>query len=179
MTGSLAKTSSYSSGIDFGGLGEALAVGEVFAVIDDGGGESGQGGDLRDALRDVAGAKDERAGHGQDRLDEDIQLAAADQAVVVGRILPQIEAEMPGLFRLDHLARGVPHFGFHASAADGADHGTIFAHQQLGALVAGDGSAHLDDGGDGALLAELAEAQDFLVDIHSSAIIARGGRIPG
>src|ERR1039458_9212264 len=65
------------------------------------------------------------------------------------------------------LMRRVPYLGFHAAAADGADHGAVFPHQQLGALVTGDGSAHLDDGGDGALLTELAQAQEFLVDIHS------------
>src|ERR1035438_8123977 len=80
---------------------------------------------------------------------------------------------MAGLLLFDHLARRVPDLCFYAAAADGADHGAIFAHQQLGALVTGDGSAHLDDGRDGAFLAQFAQAQEFLVDIHSSAIIAR------
>jgi hypothetical protein len=38
--------------------------------------------------------------HGQHRLDEDIQLAAADEAVIVGRVLAQVEGEVLGLFRL-------------------------------------------------------------------------------
>ena len=82
---------------------------------------------------------------------------------------------MARLFFLDDFAGRVPDLGFHAPAADCADHGTVFPHQQLGALITGDGSAHLHDGGDGALLAQFAQAQQLLVDIHSSAIIARGG----
>ncbi len=105
--------------------------------------------------------------HGQNRLYEDIQLAAAYQAVVVSCVLPEIETEMTRLLLLDHLARRVPHFSFHASAADGADHGTILAHQHLGALVTGDGSAHLNDGLDCTLLAQFAETENFVVHIHS------------
>src|ERR1022692_4407244 len=73
----------------------------------------GQVGHLRKAFRDVASAEYERARHGQNRLDEDIQLAAAERAA--------------------------PPF-----------------------------SASISGRGDGALLAELAQAQEFLVDICPS-----------
>ena len=65
-------------------------------------------------------AEDERVRHGQHRLHKHLQLSAADQAVVVGRILAQVEAEVFGLFGLDDLARRVPHLRLHAAAADGA-----------------------------------------------------------
>ena len=45
-------------GEDFVGFGEPLAIGEGFAVVDDDGGESGERGDFRDALGDVAGAEE-------------------------------------------------------------------------------------------------------------------------
>ena len=54
------------------------------------------------------------------------------------------------------------------------DHGPVFADQQLGALVTGDGAAHLDDGGERALLAEVAETHQFLVNVHSMTIISWG-----
>jgi hypothetical protein len=47
------------------------------------------------------------------------KLATANEPVGVGRILPEIEAEMARLLFLDHLARRVLHLGFHAAAADG------------------------------------------------------------
>ena len=115
----------------------------------------------------MARAEDEGVRHGQHGLDEDVELAAADQAVVVGRVLAQVEGEVLGLFRFDHLPRGVPDFGLDAAAADGARHGAVLADQQLGALVAGDGAAHLDDGGQRALLPQVAETHQFLVNVHS------------
>ena len=121
----------------------------------------------------MAGAEDERVRHGQHGLDEDVELAAADQAVIVGGVLPQIEGEVLGFFRLDHLARGVPDLGLDASAADGAGHGAVLAHQQFGALITGDGAAHLDDGGERALLPQVAQAHELLVDVHSMTIIAK------
>ena len=65
------------------------------------------------------------------------------------------------------FARGVPDFGFDAAAADGAEHGAVLANQQFGAFVAGNGAVDLDDGGEGAFLAEAAQPDDFLVDVHS------------
>ena len=48
-------------GVDFGGFGKAFAIGEGFAVVDYGDAETGQIENLREALRDVAAAEDERA----------------------------------------------------------------------------------------------------------------------
>ena len=161
-------------GVDVGGLRKALAVGEGVAVVDHDGGEAGQRGHFGEALGNVAGAEDEGVRHGQHGFHEDIELAAADQAVVVGGVLSQVEGEVLGLFRFDDLPGGIPDFGFHAAAADGARHGPVLAHQQLGALVTGDGAAHLDDGGKRALLPEVAQTHQFLVNVHSMTIISWG-----
>ena len=61
LTGSLGKIVFVFVGVDFVGFGEAFAVGEHLAVIDDDGAEAGQVRDFREALRDVPGAEDECA----------------------------------------------------------------------------------------------------------------------
>ena len=86
-------------GVHFVGFGKALAAGESLAVVDHHGGEARQGGHLGQALRNVAGAENEGARHGQHRLDENVQLAAADQAVVVSRVLAQVERQALAVFR--------------------------------------------------------------------------------
>ncbi len=101
------------------------------------------------------------------RLDENTQLAAADQSVVVGGILPEAEIHMARTLGLHHFARDVPDFRFHASAADGAEHGPVLANQQLGAFIARNGPVDLHDSGQRAFLAEAPEADHFLVNIHS------------
>ncbi len=124
----------------------------------------------------MSGAEDEGVRHGQHGLHEDIELAAADQAVIVGGVLSQVEGEVLGLFRFDYLPGGIPDFGFHAAAADGAGHGPVLADQKFGALVAGDGPAHFHDGGKRALLPQIAETHQFLVDVHSMTIISCGSK---
>ena len=76
---------------------------------------------------------------GGDALDEHVQLPSADQAVVVRGVLPEAEGHVARLIGGDHFARRVPDLGFHAAAADGAHHRTVFADQQFRALKAGDG----------------------------------------
>src|ERR1019366_6013728 len=154
-------------GVDFVSLGKAFAAGEGIAVIDDDAGEAGQRGHLGEAFRNVTRAENEGVRHRQYGLDEDIQLAAADQAVVVGGVLSQVEGEVLGFFRLDYLPGRIPDFGLHAAAANRARHGPVFANQELGALITGDGPAHLDDGGERALLPQIAETHQFLVNVHS------------
>ena len=154
-------------GVDFIGFREAIAVGEGLAIVDDDARKSGQVGDFRNAFRDMTGAKDERARLRNHRLDEDAQLASADQPIVIGGILAKTEVHLARPLNLHHFARGIPNFRFDAAAADGPEHRSVFADQQLGAFVAGNGSIDLHDSGEGAFLAQPAQADDFLVDIHS------------
>ena len=115
----------------------------------------------------MAGAEDEDARLGNHGLDKHAELSSADEAVVVGGVLTEAEVHLARPLGFHHFARGVPDFGFHAAAADGADHRAVLAHQQFGAFVAGNGAVYLDDGGQGALLAEPAQTDHFLVDVHS------------
>src|SRR5947209_989049 len=103
-------------------------------------------------------AEDECVRERQDGLDEDVELPAADQAVIVSRVLAEIEGEMFGFLAGDDLAGGVPNLSLDAPASDSADHGAIFADQDFGAFVAGNGPADIDDSREGALLADVAEA---------------------
>ena len=105
-------------------------------------------------------------GLGDHRLDENVQLPSADQSVVVGRVLAEIEIQVARLFGLDDFARRVPDFGLDAPAADGANDGAILADQHFRAFEARDGAVHLDDGGERTFLSQLAQADQFLVDVH-------------
>ena len=117
-------------------------------------------------------AEDEGLGLGDDSFDEDFELAAADEAVVVGGVLAEGELHLTGAFGGDDFAGGVPDFGFDAAAADGAGHGAVFADEEFGAFVAGDGAVDLNDGGKGAFLAEAAEANDLVKEVHSHNLIS-------
>ena len=75
-------------GMHIRGFGKSLAVGKGLAIVDDDRSESGQCRNLREALRDMSRAKDVSGRHGRDRLDENVKLPAADQAVVVCGVLP-------------------------------------------------------------------------------------------
>src|SRR5690348_2391342 len=120
----------------------------------------------------MAAAENKRARLRNHGFNEDDQLASADQTFVIGRVLAQAEREMARFLGFDDLAGGVPHLGFHAPAADGAHEGTVLAHQDFGALEARNGPVYLNDGRHGALLAEVAQAHDFIVKVHFKLIIS-------
>jgi prevent-host-death family protein len=115
----------------------------------------------------VAGAENVKARLWHHWLDKYAQLASADEPVVVSGILSEAEIHVAGPLILHHVASRVPHFGFHAPAADGAEHGAILTHQQLGAFIARNGPVDLDNGSQRALLAEAAKADHFLVNVHA------------
>ena len=69
----------------------------------------------------MTAAEDNRRGLGIDAFHKHVQLPSADQAVIVCRILPQAERHVARLAGLNHFARRIPDFGFHAAAADGTD----------------------------------------------------------
>jgi len=73
--------------------------------------------------------------------------AAADEAVVVGGFIVEIEDHFARRFFLHDFFGGGPDVGFDAPAADGADEGTVLANEHAGAFVAGDGAIGVDDGG--------------------------------
>ena len=110
----------------------------------------------------MSGAEDDTRPAGDNRLYEYVQLASADQSVVICGILSQAEVHVPRLLGRDHFARRIPDFRFDAAAADRADHRSVFPNEQLCALEARDRTAHLHDRGECALLPEPAEVERFL-----------------
>ena len=120
---------------------------------------------------DVARAEDVEQRHGQHRLDEDFQRAAADQAGVVLGVLVEVEGQRARLFLRDDLARGLPDFGLHAAAADGPGDGAVVADEHLGALERGDRAARVHNGGHGAAAALALQLHDLLVDRSLLSII--------
>ena len=60
------------------GFRKPLAVGINGAIVDDGRLESGNGRNLRDLCRDVAGSEDHDLRRRKDRFDKNFQLASAD-----------------------------------------------------------------------------------------------------
>jgi hypothetical protein len=116
-------------GKDFISFGEPLSIGKAVAVIDDGSGEASQVGDLAQALRNMTGAENDGARGRNYRLHEDVELAAADEAVIIGRVLAEVEAHVLRFLSFHDISRRVPDFGLDASAADGADHRTVLSNQ--------------------------------------------------
>src|SRR5581483_9375192 len=127
------------SRVDFGRFGKALAIGECFAIVDDYRSEPGDGCDFGDGAGNVSRSEKIQPRRRNHRLHEDTELSAADQAVVVSGVLPEVEREMLRTLRLQHLARRVPYLRLDAAAAYGPYDRAVLAHQQLGALVTGDG----------------------------------------
>src|ERR1051325_2922172 len=107
-----------------------------------------------------------RARGGHHGFDVYLQLAAADQAVIVSRIFAKAEVEIPRPFGGNDFAGDIPDLGFNAPPTDRPHHRSIFANQEFGAFVAGDRSLYLHDGGQGAFLSHLAQTDQLIVDIH-------------
>ncbi len=102
-------------------LGKALAVRVGFAIIDHGDVESRDARDLVKAFCYMACTKNIEDCWWQDWLHKDLERSSADEASVVLWIMIQVERQGPRLLRFHHFVRRLPHFGFHATAADGAD----------------------------------------------------------
>src|SRR5690349_6551867 len=100
------------------------------------------------------------------RFDEYLQLAAADQPVIISRVFAKAEIEIPRPLGGDDFAGDIPDLGFDAAAADRPQHRSIFANQEFGAFVAGDRPLYLYDGGQGAFLSQLAQTDQLIVDVH-------------
>src|SRR5271165_471650 len=84
---------------------------------------------------------------------------------------------MAGLFGLDDIASRIPNLSLHAAAADRADHGAVFPHQQLRRFVAWNGAVYLNYSRERTFLTETPQADEFVVDIHPPSIITSGSRL--
>ena len=114
----------------------------------------------------MPGAEDVEQGGGKNRLDENFQRPAADQAGIVLGIVVQVEGQRARLFFFHHFARGLPDFGLDAAAADGARDRAVVAHQHLGRLERRNRAANGGDGRHGATAAFAAKLYDLFVNIH-------------
>ena len=94
------------------------------------------------------------------------EAVPADEAIIVGRVLPQIEGHGSRLAGINHFARRGPDFRLDATAADGAHHGTVLANQQFGGFEARNRAAHFHDGRERAFLAQSAQPDDFFKNVH-------------
>ena len=71
-------------------VGEALAVGELLAIVDDVHPEADLVREPRQVEADVAGAEDVELGRRLDRLDVDVHLPAADQPGLLREVVVQL-----------------------------------------------------------------------------------------
>ena len=159
-------------GDDLARIGKALAVGVGFAIVHDRDLEACGGRNLVEVVGDVPGAKDVEQRRRQHRLDEDLQRAAAHQAGIVLGIVVEIEGQRARLLFFHHLARRLPHFGFHAAAADGAGNRAVIAHQHLRRLERRNRAANVGDGRDRTPPSLAAQLHDLFVDVHEKKLLA-------
>ncbi len=78
---------------DVVGGGEALATRELLAVVDDVHAEVDLVGDAGEVPADVAGADDVQARGRLERVDVDVHLPAADEAVLLREVVVQLEVQ--------------------------------------------------------------------------------------
>src|SRR5579864_4864168 len=148
------------------GHGEALEIGEGFAVVDDADGETGGACGSGQGHGDVAAAEEIDDGLREDRLDENLDGAAADQSIVVAGFVVEIENHFARRFFLHDFFGRSPNIGFDAAATDGADQGTIFANEHARTFVTGDGAVGVHDGGEGAALPGSPHFYDLFKKVH-------------
>src|SRR4029077_1629363 len=147
--------------------GEALKIGEGFAVVDHADGETGGAGRFGHGHGDVAGTEDVDSGLRKNGLDENFHRAAADQSIVVAGFVVEIENHFARRFLLHYFLGRGPDVGFDAAAANGADQRAVFADEHARAFVAGDRAVGVHDGGEGAALAGSPHLHDFFKEDHA------------
>jgi len=148
---------------------ETLAISERFAVVNDADGEADIGSGFGDGHRNVAAAKKIEHGLRKNRFDENFERAAADEAVVVGGFVVEIEDHFAWCFVVHHFFGCGPDFGFDAAAADGAGDGAIVAYEHARGFVGWDRAVGVDDGGEGGTAPGAAKLDDFFEEVHGSA----------
>ena len=97
----------------------------------------------------------------KNRLDKNLQRAAADQSGVVFRFVVQVERHLPRLLDLHHFLCRRPYVRFHAAAADCPGDRAIFAHQHPRAFIARNRAIGVDDGRERASLARSPHPHDL------------------
>src|SRR5437660_6805158 len=81
----------FVAGEDFLGHGKTLEIGEGLSVVDHTDSETGGAGNFGHGYGDVAAAEDIDDGLGENRLNKNFDRAAADESVVVGGFVVEIE----------------------------------------------------------------------------------------
>ena len=114
-------------GDHLGRFREPLLVRVGLPVVDDGSREPGEGGNFREALGNVPGTENQRTGYGQHGFHVNIELAAANQAVVICGILAEMELQHARFFGVHDIPRRLPDFSLCATPSDRSDHRTVFA----------------------------------------------------
>src|SRR5262249_57296048 len=112
--------------------GEAIAVGELLAVVDDLDAEPGVRRESRQVPAHVAGPDDVERGRRRDRVDVDLHLAAADEARLLDEIVVEIVLDERGLAGGDRLARLSGGVVLVAAAANRADGPAVGVDAHLG-----------------------------------------------
>ena len=82
---------------------------------------------------DVAGADDVEPRRGRERIDVDVHLSTADEAVLLGEIVVELVVEQRLTARVDRVARLQAGVVLVAAAADRADDAAVGKDQHLGA----------------------------------------------
>src|SRR5579859_531103 len=153
---------------DLLGHRKSVAIGELFAIVNDDDAEARRAGGSCDGHRNVAAAKKISDRLRKNRFDENFERAAADQAVVEAGFVVQIEDHFARRFAFHHFARRGPDVGFHAAAANRADDSAVFAHEHARAFKAGNGAVGVDNRGEGSALPRAPHADDFFKDVHEA-----------
>ena len=69
----------------------------------------------------MTGPEDHHLRRGQDRFNENLELAATDKAALSHGFVGEIEAHHTRFFVAEHVLSSRPHFSFDTSAADGPE----------------------------------------------------------
>ena len=155
-----------------------MRVGKLFAVIHHADRESACMRCLRHRHGDVPAAEQIERGLRQNRLHEDLQRAAANQAIVVAGLVIQVEGHFPRRFFLHHFFRCGPDFGFDAAAADGSRDRAVFAHQHARTFVTRDRPVGVHNRSHCRALPLAPQSHDFLEEVHSPAGLGATFRSP-
>src|SRR5713101_4858838 len=145
---------------------KALFVRERFAVIHHSDAEARRARSFRDRHRNVPTPKEVEKRLRQNRLNKNLQRAAADQSVVVARFIVEMEDHLARCFLLHHFLRRRPDLGLDAPAADCSSDRAILAHQHPRTLIARDRTVSVNDGSERRTLPRPPHLHDLFKQVH-------------